>query len=160
MADKVYYSVVDSGTTATTLTFFNQNEGDDGEVLSNLSENKKLQRDFVLRRMALIPSSDITNADALKLMEKAVVKLTINRSEVIKMPAAYVLGSSFEVFGSNGGLTTGQTDVVGLNKPQNGYEFTEAPTIPANTEFDVKLILNTAFATDTALTFVIEGTER
>ena len=159
MADKVFYDVVATGTSATTLTFFNHNEGDDGETTCNLSENRKVQAPLTIERIALIPASDITDADALKLMEKSIIKLVINRNEIIKMPTSMALASAYEAFGSNGGLTTGQTDVVGLHKGQNGYEFKEPVSLPANTEFYIDIVNASAFAADTNLTVVIEGKE-
>lgn len=159
MVDKVYYSSVDSGTTATEITFFNQNEADDGKTVSNLPANRTLRRSFNVRKMKLIPAPDITDADVLSLLEDSVIEVEVGNNEVISMPVMSAIGSTHEVFGSNGGLTTGQTDVAAVANPADGYNFREALTIPANTTFQITLTLSATFAANTSLTFILEGDE-
>jgi len=159
MADKIYYDVVATGTSDTTISFFTHTEKSDGVTVTNLTESNKLDRDFTLRRIELIPASDITASDCVKLFEKAVVEIKIDNRRVFVAPASLLLTDAYVAFGSNGGLTSGQTDVAGPHATLNGYEFSEPITIPANTKFEVDLKLGSAFGTDTNLTMCLIGSE-
>ena len=159
MADKIYYDVVATGTSATTISFFTHTEKSDGITITNLTESNKLDRDFTLRRIELVPASDITASDCVKLFEKAVVEIKVDNQRVFIAPAVALLTDAFVAFGSNGGLTSGQTDVAGPHATLNGYEFSEPITIPANTKFEVDLKLGSAFGTDTNLTMILYGSE-
>jgi len=158
MADKIYYDVVATGTSNTTHSFFTHTEKSDGKTVTNLTEANKLDRDFVLRRIVLMPAADIAAADAIKLTEKAVIEIKINNQRVAIIPAFEALASAGMEFypdaGSSGTSTyTKLADVLG------GYEFSEPITIPANTKFEVDLYCASAFGTDTNLTMELIGTE-
>ena len=157
MADKIYYDVVATGTSNTTHSFLTHTEKSDGKNVTNLTEANKLDKDFVLKRLELIPASDIDTTDALKLFEKAVIEIKIDNQRVFIAPAALCLTDAYVAFGSNGGLTSGNTDQTGVHATMNGYAFEEPINIPANTKLEVDLVCANAFATDTNLTMCLEG---
>ena len=157
--DKIYYDVVATGTSNTTHSFLTHTEKSDGLTTSNLTEANKMDRDFTMDRIELIPASDITAADALKLFEDAVVEIKIGNGRVFVAPAALMLTDAFVSFGSNGGLTSGQTDQTGAHSTMNGYTFKEPITIPANTKVEVDLKCGSAFAADTNITACLQGSE-
>lgn len=157
MADQIYYDLVATGTSNTTHSFLTHTEKSDGKTTTNLTEANKLDKDFVLKRLELIPASDIDTTDALKLFEKAVIEIKIDNQRLFIGPAALCLTDAFVGFGSNGGLTSGNTDQTGVHSTMNGYAFDEPITIPANTKLEVDLICGSAFSTDTNLTVCLEG---
>ncbi len=159
MADKVYYDVVATGTSATTHSFFTHTEKSNGLTTTNLTESNKLDKDFTLRRIELIPSSDIAADDCVKLFEDAVVEIKIDNQRVFVAPATLLLTDTYVAFGSNGGLTSSQTDVAGPHATLNGYEFSEPISIPANTKLEVDLKCGSAFGADTDLTMCLIGSE-
>jgi len=158
MAEKVYYDVVASGTSATTLTFFAHNEADDGLTTTNLPSDSKVLRDFNIRRIELIPAGDIDVADAQKLTEKAVVEVIIDNKRVLAMPAALAFTDAGIDFYSEPG-NTGTSEYIKASGTLGGYELREPITVPANTQFNVKLHLGSAFGTDTNLTIALIGSE-
>ena len=158
MAEKVYYDVVASGTSATTLTFFAHNEADDGLTTTNLPSDSKVLRDFNIRRIEFIPASDISAADAQKLTENAVIEVIIDNKRVLAIPAALAFtDAGVSVYPEPG--VTETNEYVKASGTLGGYELREAITVPANTQFNVKLHIGTAFATDTNLTLALVGSE-
>ena len=158
MADKIYYDVVATGTSNTTHSFFTHVEKSDGVTVTNLTEANKLDRDFVLRRIVLMPAGDIGAADAIKLTEKAVIEIKINNQRVAIIPAFEALASAGLEFYPDSG-STGTSNYTKLADVLGGYEFSEPITIPANTKFEVDLYCASAFSTDTNLTMELIGTE-
>jgi len=156
MADKIYYDVVATGTTNTTISFFTHTEKSDGVTTTNLTEPNKLDRDFTLRRIVLMPAGDIT-AD-VKLTEKAVIEIKIDNRRVIVIPAFECLASAGMEFYPDAG-STGTSTYTKLSDILGGYEFSEPITIPAGTKFEVDLRLASAFGTDTNLTIELIGSE-
>ena len=157
MADKVYYDVVATGTSNTTHSFFTHTEKSNGVTVTNLTEANKLDKDFVLKRLELIPASDITAADALKLFEKAMIEIKLDNQRLFIAPAPLALTDAYVAFGSNGGLTSSQTDQTGAHGTMNGYTFEEPLNIPANTKLEVDLITASAMSADTNLTMCLIG---
>jgi len=153
--DAVYYHIKASGT-GTTISFFNTNEGASGEVVTNLPTTNQLNRNFEVRKLVIQPSSDLARADLLKLVEGAVVKLVVNKDEVIKMPLIMAL-SDFS-FSTEGTVDTGE--VISTSQRSKGYEFENPVTIPANTFFEVKIVLESGLGTDTDMVCYIAGVER
>jgi len=158
MADKIYYDVVATGTSATTISFFTHTEKSDGVTTTNLTEPNKLDRDFTLRRIVLMPAGDITADDAIKLTEKAVIEIKIDNRRVIVIPAFECLASAGMEFYPDAG-STGTSTYTKLSDILGGYEFSEPITIPAGTKFEVDLRLASAFGTDTNLTIELIGSE-
>ena len=156
--DKIYYDVVATGTSNTSHSFLTHTEKADGKTVTNLTEANKLDRDFVMKKLTLIPAGDITAADAIKLTEKAVIEIKIDNQRVIMIPAVECLASAGMEFypdaSSSGTSTyTKLADVLG------GYAFEEPITIPANTKLEVDLHCASAFGTDTNLTVELIGSE-
>jgi len=158
MADKIYYDVVATGTSNTTHSFFTHTEKSDGKTVTNLTEANKLDRDFVLRRIVLMPAGDIGAADAIKLTEKAVIEIKINNQRVAIIPAFEALASAGLEFYPDSG-SSGTSTYTKLSDVLGGYEFSEPISIPANTKFEVDLYCASAFSTDTNLTMELIGTE-
>ncbi len=158
MADKIYYDVVATGTSNTTHSFFTHTEKSDGKTTTNLTEANKLDRDFVLRRIVLMPAGDIGVADAIKLTEKSVIEIKINNQRVAIIPTFEALASSGIEFYPDSG-STGTSTYTKLSDVLGGYEFSEPITIPANTKFEVDLYCASAFSADTNLTVELIGTE-
>jgi len=158
MADKIYYDVQATGTSATTISFFTHTEKADGITVTNLTEANKLDRDFTLRKLELIPAGDITASDAQKLMENAVIEVKVNNQRMIVIPAALALTSAGIEFYPDAG-SSGTSTYTKLASTLDGYEFSEPVAIPAGTRFEVELHLGSAFGTDTNLTVVLHGSE-
>ena len=158
MADKIYYDVVATGTSNTTHSFFTHTEKTDGITVTNLTEKNKLDRDFTLRRIILMPAADIAAADAIKLTEKAVIEIKVDNQRKIVIPAFEALASAGMEFYPDAG-STGTSTYTKLADILGGYEFSEPITIPANTKFEVDLHCGSAFGTDTNLTIELIGTE-
>ena len=156
MADAIYYHTKASGT-GTSIKFFNTNEGASGEVVTNLPTTNQLNRNFTLHKLKIRFSQDLVQADALKLSEGAIVKLIVNKDEVIKMPLIDCVSNTR----IEAAMTENAGDLWQLFKPaQDGYEFKEPVTIPANTFFEVEIVLESGLGTDTDVTCTLEGTER
>ena len=155
MADYVYYDVVSTGTSDTEFTFFSH-DVTDGVLVTNLTEKNKLDRDFELRRLELIPAADISVTDAQKLMEKAIIEIEVNEQTLIRFPAALALTSAGIHFYTEPG-NSGTEEYVRIDSTLDGYQFDEPIRIPANTPFKVILKINSAFGTDTNLTIAMHG---
>jgi len=155
MADKCYYDTQATGTTSTEITFFSHTFAD-GENVTNLTESYKLDRDFELRRIELIPAADISVSDAQKLMEKSVIKLYIDDQPVLELPTPAVLTScGIDVHTEPG--NTGTSQYVKVSSTLDGYQLEEPIRIPAGTRFYVKLFIDSAFGTDTNLMIALYG---
>lgn len=154
MATKVYYDSIDTGTSATTLTFFAHNAADDGENITNLGTDSQLPESVAIKKIELIPAGDINVADAIKLTEKAILKVIVGTDEVLKMPAALALTSAGITFMPDSG-STGTNTYTRLSSTLDGFVLEEPIQVPANTIFNIKLVLNSAFGTDTTLTCAI-----
>jgi len=156
MADAVYYHLKGSGT-ETSISFFNTNEGAAGEAVTNIPTTNMLSKPFTLRKLKVSVASDLTAADALKLHEGAIIKLIVNKDEVIKMP--FIDAASSATVQSI--ITATAADKFGIwHFSQDGYVFNEPVTIPANTYFAVEITLATGLAADTGMIVTLEGTER
>ena len=158
MADKIYYDVVATGTSNTTHSFFTHTEKEDGITVTNLTEKNKLDKDFTLRRIVLMPAGDITAEDAIKLTEKAVIEVKIDNQRVLVIPAFEALASAGMEFYPDAG-STGTSTYTKLADVLGGYELAEPIQIPANTRFEVDLHCASAFGTDTNLTIELIGSE-
>ena len=158
MPSKVYYDVQATGTSATQISFFTHTEKADGITVTNLTEANKLDRDFALRRISLIPAGDIAAADAIKLTENAVIEVKVNNQRVVAIPAMLALTSGGIEFYPDAG-STGTSTYTKLSNVLDGFQFEEPIQIPAGVRFEVELHLGSAFGTDTNLTMVLEGVE-
>mgnify|MGYP000244575559 CR=1 FL=1 len=155
MADQIYYHIKASGT-GTSVSFFNTNEGASGEVVTNLPATNMVNKNFTVRKLVVQPSSDLTRADLLKLVEGAVVKLTINKDEVIKMPLVAALGDMR--FSTEG--TVASNEIMSVGQETKGYEFSTPVMIPANTSFEVKIVLEAALGASTDMICMLYGDEK
>jgi len=156
MADKIYYDVVATGTSNTTHSFFTHTEKSDGITTTNLTESNKLDKDFTLKRIILMPAGDIAAADAIKLTEKAVIEIKIDNQRVIVIPAFECLASAGMEFYPDAG-STGTSTYTKLSDILGGYQFEEPIRIPANVKFEVDLHCASAFSADTNLTIELVG---
>jgi len=154
MPVKIYYDTVATGTSATTLTFFAHNEADDGETVTNLATDNQLPEPVEIRKIELIPAGDIAVSDAIKLTENAVIKVIVGTNEVIKFPAALALTSAGLEFMPDAG-STGTNTYTRLSSTLDGFELEEPIVVDANTKINVKLVLGSAFGTDTNLTMCL-----
>ena len=154
MPVKYYYDTIATGTTATELTFFAHSEPEDGETVTNLPSPGRLDTDFTLKKIIIRPASDLTRADELKLSEKAVIKLIVAGNEILKVPVTEAM-SAYR-FSTEG--TVGSGEVISAGNPAGGLTLEEPVVIPANTGFSLKLILDSAFSTDTNITCILVGT--
>ena len=154
MPHKVYYDTVATGTSATVLTFFAHNEADDGETVTNLATDNQLPEPVEIRKIELIPAGDIDISDAIKLTENAVIKVIVGTNEVIKFPAALALTSAGITFMPDAG-SSGTNTYTRLSSTLDGFELEEPIVVDANTKINVKLVLGSAFGTDTNLTMCL-----
>lgn len=158
MAKKTYYASKASGTTSSDkLTFFNVNRIDDGENVTNLDADAQVLKEFNVKKMIVYVAGDITAADAVKLTEKSIVKLTVGTNEMLIIPLQMAFSAAEYKLSSNGGLTSGNTDVLSLNNPSDGYTIENEVKIPANTTFKVETYTSAEFATDTNIMIALVG---
>lgn len=156
MADWVVYDVEASGTSATTITFFNDDEGSSGVYNTNMPQKAQLDYDFTVTEITLRPSTDIARADLLKLVEGSVLRFRISDTDVLKVPTFLCLGDFH--FSTEGTVGTGE--IMNAANYGGGFKLTEPITIPANTTFKVELVLESALGTDTDLICVLRGNRR
>lgn len=154
MPSKVYYDSIDTGTSATTLTFFTHNAADDGENVTNLGTDNQLPESVRIKRIELITAGDITVADAIKLTKKAILKVIVGTNEVLKIPAALAFSSAGITFMPDSG-STGTSTYTRVSSTLDGFSLEEPIEVPVGTTFNIKLVLDSAFGTDTTLTCAI-----
>lgn len=153
MADWVLYDNQASGTSATTITFFNDDEGTSKVYNTDMPQKAQLDYDFEVHEIILRPSSDIARADLLKLVEGSVIVLKIGDVDVIKIPTFMCLGDFH--FSTEG--TAGTGEVMSASNYGGGFRLNEPIRIPANTTFKLNLELESALGTDTDLIAVLRG---
>jgi len=152
MTDWVLYDRVATGTTALTHTFFADDEATSGETNTNLPTKNMVDYDFVIREIHLLPDLDITRADSLKL-QKGIIKVRISDTDVLKCPSLMCI--SEHRFSTEGTVATGE--VISIGKTMGGFRLTTPVRIPANTKFNVYLVMESAFGADTDLVCALLG---
>ena len=158
MPYKIYYDQVATGTSNTEHTFFAHNEADDGETVTNLATDNQLPENVRIQRIEFIPAQDITQADALKLTESAIIKVIVGTNEVLKFPAALAFSDNhvrIDEYVEAGSTGTTASEYAVCMSTLGGLELPEPIEVPANTKFNIKLVCGSAFGTDTNLTMVI-----
>jgi len=152
MADWVLYDRIATGTTALTHTFFADDEATSGETNTNLPTKNMIDYDFTIREIHILTDLDLSRADNLKLV-RGIIKLRISDTDVLKCPALMCLGENR--FSTEG--TVGVGEVISTGKTVGGFRLTTPVRIPANTKFNVYLVLESAFGADTDLVCALVG---
>ena len=153
MADWVVYDNVASGTSATSIKFFNDDEATSGVYNTDMPTSSQLDYDFEVHEIILRPSSDIARADLLKLVEGSVVKMKISDTDVLKVPTFMCLGDFH--FSTEGTVASGE--IMSASNYSGGFVLREPLRIPRDTKFEVSLELESALGTDTDLICCLRG---
>ena len=153
MADWVVYDNVASGTSSTSLKFFNDDEATSGVHNTDMPTKSQLDYDFEVHEIILRPSSDIARADLLKLVEGSVVKMKISDTDVLKVPTFMCLGDFH--FSTEGTAASGE--IMSASNYGGGFALREPLRIPRDTKFEVSLELESALGTSTDLICCLRG---
>ena len=155
--DEVIYDTIASGSSATQLSFFTHNQGDDTVSTTNLTDKNKGMHDFLVEQIIVKVSPDAVTTDITKLIEDASLRIYIDGlGYVIELPLWMCFSSQRTVVqGANGTLAA---DLLEITNPlKDGYTFDIPFSIPKDTTFNVYIELGTAMGTDTDITIALKG---
>lgn len=155
MAYRVYYDKVSTGTTSTNIVFFAHNEADDGELVTNLATDNQLPEDITIERIELIVPPSTAPADVENLM-KGIIKIKVGTDEPLKFPAALAFSDNHLRVDAEPG-NTGTAVYTAAIGTLGGIQLAEALSIPANTKFNVYLVLPNPMSADTELMIALHG---
>lgn len=151
--DKVYYDNADLSASLTSTTFFADDEATSGENNTNLPTKNQLDRDFAVHEIHVQIVDDLTRANALLLSEKAIFKLKIGDTDVIKLPLKMCLSAAN--FATEG--TVAAVEIMALHNPANGFKLKNPFVIPANTKFNAYIVVQTALSVATGCEVALVG---